>query len=86
MYPVQASGAGFTGEVKPILDGNKRDNWFRPSDVTVAPDGSIFISDWYDPGVGAMPWGIWKKAESIASLPKSPNTKWKRRITLLSNP
>src|SRR5213076_277917 len=27
-------------------------NWFRPSDVCVAPDGSLFIADWYDPGVG----------------------------------
>src|SRR4029078_2721318 len=26
--------------------------WFRPSDVCVAPDGSILIADWYDPGVG----------------------------------
>ncbi len=25
---------------------------FRPSDVTVAPDGAIFVADWYDPGVG----------------------------------
>jgi hypothetical protein len=28
------------------------DRWFRPSDVCVAPDGSLFIADWYDPGVG----------------------------------
>lgn len=26
--------------------------WFRPSDVAVAPDGSILVADWYDPGVG----------------------------------
>ena len=26
--------------------------WFRPSDVLVAPDGSVFVADWYDPGVG----------------------------------
>jgi putative membrane-bound dehydrogenase-like protein len=51
-YPVEKSGAGFTAKINVILDGNKRDNWFRPSDVTVAPDGSIFVSDWYDPGVG----------------------------------
>jgi hypothetical protein len=28
------------------------DKWFRPVDVCVAPDGSLFVTDWYDPGVG----------------------------------
>src|SRR5262249_57428136 len=28
------------------------DKWYRPSDVCVAPDGSVFVCDWYDPGVG----------------------------------
>ena len=70
MYPVQTSGAGFTGEVKPILDGNKRDNWFRPSDVTVAPDGSIFISDWYDPGVGGHAVGDLEKGRVYRLAPK----------------
>lgn len=51
-YPVVDDGAGYksTG-VLPILDG-KLDKWFRPSDVCVAPDGSLIISDWYDPVVG----------------------------------
>ena len=26
--------------------------WFRPSDVLVGNDGSVFVCDWYDPGVG----------------------------------
>lgn len=26
--------------------------WFRPSDVVVGTDGSLFIADWYDPVVG----------------------------------
>lgn len=26
--------------------------WFRPSDVTIAPDGSIFVADWFDPRTG----------------------------------
>jgi putative membrane-bound dehydrogenase-like protein len=26
--------------------------WFRPSDVTIGIDGSLFIADWYDPIVG----------------------------------
>ena len=34
-----------------LLDGS-RHKWFRPSDVCVAPDGSLLVADWYDPGVG----------------------------------
>ena len=26
--------------------------WFRPSDVVVGVDGAVYVSDWYDPGVG----------------------------------
>jgi putative membrane-bound dehydrogenase-like protein len=28
------------------------DNYFRPDDICAAPDGSLYISDWYDGGVG----------------------------------
>lgn len=50
-YIAKRDGAGYTAEVVDILDGavNK---WFRPSDVCVAPDGSLLVADWYDPGVG----------------------------------
>jgi putative membrane-bound dehydrogenase-like protein len=51
--PVQNDGAGYkaTG-ILPILEG-KRDKWFRPTDVCVAPDGSLIVSDWYDPVIGS---------------------------------
>ncbi len=55
-YPVKKSGAGYTAETVNILAG-ARDNWFRPSDVCVAPDGSLFVADWYDPGVGGHRMG-----------------------------
>jgi putative membrane-bound dehydrogenase-like protein len=52
-YPVQNDGAGYksTGIV-PIIEGS-RDKWFRPTDVCVAPDGSLIVSDWYDPVIGS---------------------------------
>ena len=50
-YPVTKDGAGYNAEMVNILHG-ARDNWFRPSDACVAPDGSLFVADWYDPGVG----------------------------------
>jgi hypothetical protein len=50
-YPVQKDGAGYKAETVNVLFG-ARDNWYRPSDVCTAPDGSLFIGDWYDPGVG----------------------------------
>src|SRR5688572_7762046 len=50
-YPVTNDGAGHKGEIQNLLEGQK-DQWFRPVDVTPGPDGSLFVADWYDPGVG----------------------------------
>lgn len=50
-YPVEKDGAGYKATVANVLHG-KRNQWFRPSDVCIAPDGSLFAADWYDPGVG----------------------------------
>ena len=50
-YPVRQDGAGYTATVEPLMTGDT-DKWFRPADVCVAPDGSLFVTDWYDPGVG----------------------------------
>jgi putative membrane-bound dehydrogenase-like protein len=55
-YPVTNDGAGYKAEIVNIVSGTK-DRWFRPSDVCVAPDGSLMISDWYDPGVGGHATG-----------------------------
>lgn len=54
-YPVKMAGAGYTGEVVNLLKG--KDDWFRPSDASVAPDGSVFVADWYDPAVGGHKFG-----------------------------
>lgn len=49
-YPVKEDGAGYTAEIVDLLKSTEK--WVRPSDVSVAPDGSLMIADWYDAGVG----------------------------------
>ncbi len=56
-YIIDQQGAGYTASIENLV--KSEDDWFRPDDVTVAPDGSLFISDWYDGGVGGH------KAEDI---------------------
>jgi putative membrane-bound dehydrogenase-like protein len=51
-YPVVKSGAGYTATIANILTPAQNENWYRPSDVCVAPDGSIYIADWNDSAVG----------------------------------
>ncbi|MGV3485143.1 MAG: PVC-type heme-binding CxxCH protein [Planctomycetaceae bacterium] len=50
-FPVKPQGAGYSAVMDPLMTGLK-DKWFRPADVCTAPDGSLFVTDWYDPGVG----------------------------------
>ena len=71
-YPVKKSGAGYTAETVNVLSG-ARDNWFRPSDVSVAPDGSLIVADWYDPGVGGHRMGDADKGRLFrVAPPKTP--------------
>ena len=56
-YILDEEGAGYGAKIQNLV--KSKDDWFRPDDVTVAPDGSLFISDWYDGGVGGH------KAEDI---------------------
>jgi putative membrane-bound dehydrogenase-like protein len=51
MYPLTVEGAGYTARSEDVVNGGA-DTWFRPSDVASAPDGAVFVADWYDPGVG----------------------------------
>ncbi len=50
-YPAAPEGAGYKADIVNMMVG-ERDRWFRPADVCVAPDGSLYVTDWYDPGVG----------------------------------
>ncbi|MEZ6074522.1 MAG: hypothetical protein R3C56_02265 [Pirellulaceae bacterium] len=55
-YPVEQDGAGYTATILNMVQG-VNDPWFRPVDVCAAPDGSLFVADWYDPGVGGHAMG-----------------------------
>ncbi|WP_010585146.1 PVC-type heme-binding CxxCH protein [Schlesneria paludicola] len=73
-YPATKSGAGYKAEIVDLLAGT-RDNWFRPSDVCVAPDGSLIVADWYDPGVGGHRMGDVDKGRLFRIAP--PKTAYK---------
>ena len=49
-FPIERHASNFRTEYKVLLGSD--DPWFRPVDMTAAPDGSIFVADWYDAGVG----------------------------------
>jgi putative membrane-bound dehydrogenase-like protein len=72
-YTLKPRGASFTAERKPFIQGTKD---FYPSGLAVAPDGSLFLTDWgsrsYElHGKGAV-WQVkWKDAKP-APRPKDP--------------
>jgi len=68
-YRPEAKGAGFTSGID-VLVSCEEDSWFRPSDVCAAPDGSIFIADWYDPGVGGHRMGDVARGRIYRLAPK----------------
>jgi putative membrane-bound dehydrogenase-like protein len=92
-YPVKKNGAGYTAEIVNILK-NQNDQWFRPSDVCVAPDGSLIVADWYDPGVGGHRVGdlqrgrIYRIAPDISTyiIPKQNYKTPSGAVNALQNP
>jgi len=92
-YPVKKNGAGYTAGIINILKG-EHDQWFRPSDVCIAPDGSLIVADWYDPGVGGHRVGdlqrgrIYRIAPDVSQykIPSYDYSKPAGAIIALQNP
>lgn len=51
VYPHQPAGYGYRATTANVLTVSG-DDFVRPVDVCVAPDGSLLVADWYDGGVG----------------------------------
>ncbi len=68
-YPVSNDAAGYKATTVDILAGT-RNQWFRPCDVCAAPDGSLFVADWYDPGVGGHAQGDTNRGRIFRIAPK----------------
>ena len=52
-YKMKDEGSGFAADpVEPLLSST--DPNFRPVDIEFAPDGSLFLCDWFNPLVGHM--------------------------------
>ncbi|HVX52147.1 MAG TPA: PVC-type heme-binding CxxCH protein [Chitinophagaceae bacterium] len=92
-YSVAKDGAGYSAKIINILKGD-RDQWFRPADVCIAPDGSLIVADWYDPGVGGHQAGdqtrgrIYRVAPhgSTYTVPKQDYTTPAGAVTALQSP
>ena len=71
-FHLKPKGAGYDVEKELLVTST--DSWFRASDVCVAPDGSIMIADWYDPGVGGHGIGDFTRGRIYRLAPKG--SKW----------
>ena len=67
-YILKAKGAGYEVETENLITSS--DPWFRPSDVQVGPDGSLYVADWYDPGVGGHGMGDITRGRIYRLAPK----------------
>lgn len=76
VYPHQPDGFGMQGQSRAVVTSHG-DDYFRPSDICAAPDGSLLLSDWYDGGVGGHAYNNPNQGRIFALRPQG--TKLERR-------
>ena len=67
-YATVPDGYGYQAEIRDIL--TSRDQWFRPSDVCIGPDGSLFVADWHDAIVGGNAMDDIQRGRVLRIAPK----------------
>ena len=92
--PERLKGVGYTASLENIVTSS--DNYFRPVDPCVAPDGSIYVTDWYDGGVGGHAYNdptrgriyrITPRGQKLARKEKpGPYTDDKEALAALASP
>jgi len=65
-YITKPDGAGYQAQIVDLLSST--DTWFRPADAAIAPDGSLFVADWYDAGVGGHNMADRKKGSIMGRI------------------
>lgn len=69
-FKLEPRGASFTAQMKPLVTGG--DN-FRPVGIALAPDGSVFFSDWVDKSYSLHGKGrVWRLRSKEFSPVKTP--------------
>ena len=68
-YHLKPKGAGYEVEREDMVDEHATTGSGR-RDVCVAPDGSVFVADWYDPGVGGHGMGDTTRGRIFRLAPK----------------
>jgi hypothetical protein len=69
-YHLTPRGASFSAEMKPVVRGGEN---FRPVGMALAPDGSLYFSDWVDKSYNVHGKGrVWRLSAKNPPKPSRP--------------